>query len=359
MTGMVAQFLNSNSHFVFVLGIVVSFAICFFVWLFQFGRLSDNHSLFTGPQRIHLDPTPRIGGLGVVIAMLAQAMFLSDEAGQMVLLIVLGALPLFIAGFLEDLTNSISPSVRLLVSFIAGVGVCGFTGVWVTDVDILALNNILAISGVGIFFTVLAVASLANAFNIIDGLHGLSIGTAILMSATIGFIAMQSNDTTLLAVAACLVASLLGALILNFPFGKIFVGDGGAYFIGVIIAALAVLLPERNSVMSPFVSAIIVLYPFYELVRSFLRRLIDNGAATMQPDNKHLHSVFFILVRQRLRVRTCFQNSFASFCVLTLPLMNCLWAVKYFDDRDKLIIGILLFIVVYETLMRVIRKKLV
>ena len=76
-------------------------------------------------------------------------------------------------------------------------------------------------------------------------------------------------------LSICLVASLFGVFLFNFPFGKIFVGDGGAYFIGAVIAAMAVLLPERNNSVSPYASAIIVIYPFYELMRSFLRRLVE------------------------------------------------------------------------------------
>ena len=52
------------------------------------------------------------------------------------------------------------------------------------------------------------------------------------------------------------------------------------------------------------------------------------------------------------------QNSLASCAVLILPLMNCIWALNYFDDREKLIIGLLGFIVVYEAAMRVLRNKL-
>jgi UDP-N-acetylmuramyl pentapeptide phosphotransferase/UDP-N-acetylglucosamine-1-phosphate transferase len=290
--------------------------------------------------------------------MFVQAWFLPDEVSHLGLLILSAVLPVFLAGFAEDVTNAVPPRFRLLASFIAGVGFCGLTGVWVTDVELSAANYFLSISAVGIGFTVLAIAALSNAFNIIDGLNGLSIGTAFFMSLTIGILAVHGNDATMMALATCLSASFLGVLLFNFPFGKIFVGDGGAYFMGAMIAAMAVLLPERNDAVSPYASAIIVIYPFYELMRSFLRRLVGNGAAPMQPDNKHLHSMVFRFVRQHCPVKGVLQNSLASCAVLILPLMNCIWALNYFDDRDKLIIGLLGFIVVYEAAMRVLRNKL-
>ena len=78
------------------------------------GRLTNKHDSFRGPQKIHTDPTPRVGGLGLVIAMFAQALFLPDEASQLVLMILVAALPVFLSGFAEDVTNSVSPRVRLL-----------------------------------------------------------------------------------------------------------------------------------------------------------------------------------------------------------------------------------------------------
>ena len=352
------QQLSKQSPFAIGLGAAVGFVFCLAVHMSPLRHLTNNYYSFLGPQKIHTDPTPRIGGLGLIIAMFVQALFLPDESSQLLLMILVAVLPVFLSGFAEDVTNSVSPRVRLLTSFIAGVSFCGLTGIWVTDVELWVANYILSINGVGFMFTVLALASLSNAFNIIDGLNGLSIGTALLMSLTIAVLATHGNDSVMMVLATCFAASLFGVLLFNFPFGKIFVGDGGAYFMGAMIAAMAVLLPERNDVVSPYASAIIVIYPFYELMRSFLRRLVGDGAAPMQPDSKHLHSMMFQFVRQHCPVKSALQNSIASCVVFILPLLNCVWALSYFDDRDKLIIGMLGFIVVYEATMRVLRKKL-
>ena len=97
---------------------------------------------------------------------------------------------------------------------------------------------------------------------------------------------------------------------------------------GAMIGAMAVLLPERNDALSPYASAIIVIYSFYELMRSFLRRLVGNVAGSMQPDNKHLHSMMFRFVGQHCSVKSVLQNSIASCVPLILPLMNCIWALN-------------------------------
>ena len=237
-------------------------------------------------------------------------------------MILVAVLPVFLSGFAEDVTNSVSPRVRLLTSFIAGAGFCGLTGVWVDGCRTVASELCSINNRCWFIFTVLAIASLSNAFNIIDGLNGLSIGTALIMSLTIAVLATHGNDSIMMVLATCLAASLFGVFLFNFPFGKIFVGDGGAYFMGAMIAGNGCFAPERNDVVSPYASAIIVIYPFYELMRSFLRRLVGDGAAPMQPDNKHLHSMMFRFVRQHCPVKSALQNSIASCVVLILPLIE-------------------------------------
>ena len=115
------QQLSEQSLFAMGLGTAVAFFFCLSVHLSPSGRLTNNHHSFLGPQKIHTDPTPRIGGLGLIIAMFVQALFLPDEASQLVLIILVAVLPVFLSGFAEDVTNSVSPRVRLLTSFIAGV----------------------------------------------------------------------------------------------------------------------------------------------------------------------------------------------------------------------------------------------
>lgn len=349
---------SKNSALAIYLGTFVTIVFCLAVCFAPLSQHKNGSHLIHGPQTIHTYPTPRIGGLGVFIALWLQALFMSGDSVHFAFAVLMGVTPVFCFGFAEDITNFISPSIRLLASLFAGFGFCVFTGVWITNVDLSWANKILTISGVGIFFTALAIAALSNAFNIIDGLNGLSIGTALMIALTIAILASLQSDDVVLLLSVCLASTLTGIFLFNFPLGKIFIGDGGAYLMGAMIASLAVLLSERNEGVSPFASALLVSYPFYELLRSFLRRLIVSDGAPMQPDNKHLHSLMFSYIRRRIRLKAVFSNSLASCVILLLPIMSCIWALRYFDDRDKLVIGILLLILAYETAMRVLRKKL-
>lgn len=121
--------LSEQGLFAIGLGAAVGCAFCLAVHLSPLRHLTNNHHSLRGPQKIHTAPTPRIGGLDLIIAMFVRALFLSDEAKQFVLLILVAMLPVFLSGFAEDVTNSVLLRVRLLTSFIAGFGFCGFAGV--------------------------------------------------------------------------------------------------------------------------------------------------------------------------------------------------------------------------------------
>ncbi|MBK7655484.1 MAG: glycosyltransferase family 4 protein, partial [Betaproteobacteria bacterium] len=95
-------------------------------------------------------------------------------------------------------------------------------------------------------FTAFAIAGLSNPINIIDGFNGLASGAVLISLASLGLIAFQVNDLDLMRMCFILSGATLGFVVLNFPFGKIFLGDGGAYLLGFTLAWTSVLLLLRN-----------------------------------------------------------------------------------------------------------------
>lgn len=88
-----------------------------------------------------------------------------------------------------------------------------------------------------------------------------------------------------------MAAIVAGFFVVNFPFGKLFLGDAGAYFAGYLVATLAVMLPARNPEVSPWVSLLILGYPVTETVVSMVLRLRDKGVHPSEPDAAHLHHI--------------------------------------------------------------------
>ena len=276
--------------------LLASFLTCLILVLTKkwHGSLSMDSS--TGIQKVHTSPTPRIGGIGIAIGVLAGFAASSHDivaADKRAILstILLAGIPAFIFGLLEDLTKKVSVKTRLLATMASGILGWGITGMSVTHADLPGLDYFLGFTLVSVLFTAFAVGGIANSINIIDGLNGLASGTSIIILAAFGIIARQVGDIPLAFTCLVIAGAVSGFFLINWPWGKIFLGDGGAYFLGFTLAWIAVLLPERNSSISPWTSFLICLYPVLEVAISVTRRALRDGYSPTEPDLSHLHSL--------------------------------------------------------------------
>jgi UDP-N-acetylmuramyl pentapeptide phosphotransferase/UDP-N-acetylglucosamine-1-phosphate transferase len=144
---------------------------------------------------------------------------------------------------------------------------------------------------VSVIFTAFAVGGVANSINIIDGFNGLASTMSTLAFVGYAMIAWQVGDTTLAGVSLVLAACVWGFFWVNWPFGKLFLGDGGSYFIGFALAWVAVLLIERNPSVSAFAALMVCVHPVTEVLFSIYRRKIRKEHPGM-PDRLHFHSLF-------------------------------------------------------------------
>src|SRR3546814_17428537 len=97
----------------------------------------------------------------------------------------------------------------------------------------------------------IAVGGSTHALNIVDGMNGLAGMIATLMALSLALVALQVQDIPIFLISAALASATLGFLVWNFPFGRVFLGDGGAYFLGFMLAELAVQLVVRNPSVRP------------------------------------------------------------------------------------------------------------
>lgn len=278
------------------IALAASFITCLALVLTQKWHGSFSMDSSSGVQKVHSTPTPRIGGIGIAIGVCAG--FAASSHGiaaaekRMILgAILMAGIPAFIFGLLEDLTKKISVKIRLLATMASGVLGWGITGTSLTHVDIPGVDYLLSFTIISVIFTAIAVGGVANSINIIDGLNGLTAGTALIILAAFGIIARQVGDIPLAFTCMIIAGSVAGFFFVNWPKGKIFLGDGGAYFLGFTLAWIAVLLPERNSNISPWTSLLICSYPIIEVGFSVLRRSLREGYSPTQPDFFHLHSL--------------------------------------------------------------------
>lgn len=250
----------------------------------------------SGVQKVHTSPTPRIGGIGIAVGILAGYTASSHgiaAAEKRVILsaILLAGIPAFLFGLLEDVTKKVSVKIRLVATMASGALGWGLTGVSLTHVDIPGIDWLLGFTVVSVAVTAIAVGGVANSINIIDGLNGLTAGTALIILAAFGVIARQVGDIPLAFTCLIIAGAVGGFFLMNWPNGKIFLGDGGAYFLGFTLAWISVLLPERNTSVSPWTSLLICSYPIIEVAFSILRRTLREGYSPTEPDFSHLHSL--------------------------------------------------------------------
>ena len=286
-----------------VLALAVSFAICMLniATAGWHGRYSNDLDT-DGVQKVHDRIVPRIGGLGVFAGVLAVAAYgFLDTASVLpgtpartaMLGLLFASIPAFASGSMEDLTKAVSPRARLLCIVGSAALAAWLLAAQLPRLDTWGIDTALAVAPLSIAITLLGVAGVTNSINIIDGFHGVAGITVVIILCGMGVLAWQAGDDVITQLAVAGIGATIGFLILNYPTGRIFLGDGGAYFLGFWIAEIAVLMVVRNPKINAWQILAIYAYPVIEVLFSIYRRKILYGALARAPDRLHLHSLFY------------------------------------------------------------------
>jgi UDP-N-acetylmuramyl pentapeptide phosphotransferase/UDP-N-acetylglucosamine-1-phosphate transferase len=283
----------------------ISFLASFLIilWVVRYSLLHERYTAdsdLSGVQKFHSAAVPRVGSIGVflgVLLALSVRYFQNTEVSTFGLLLVAASLPAFLAGLIEDLTKRVGVRARLFAT-VASAGLAGyFLNAWLSSVQILGIDNLmLAYPFVAIAITCFAVGGVANAFNIIDGYHGLSAMVAVIILSGTAYVAFQVSDYSIMISALAMIGALLGFLVWNYPRGLIFLGDSGAYFVGFWIAELSVLLTSRHSEVSKWFPLLLCFYPIFETLFTIYRRVILKRVHPGMPDASHLHQLIYMRV---------------------------------------------------------------
>jgi UDP-N-acetylmuramyl pentapeptide phosphotransferase/UDP-N-acetylglucosamine-1-phosphate transferase len=345
--------LTAAFAFAFAITLLTCLAICLSQKWHARWSLDQSH----GVQKFHTNPTPRVGGVAIYLG-ITSSLYLLDEAETSLMLpLVLASIPAFMFGLTEDLTKKVGVLIRLAATFASGILAWFLSGISLNRLDILGVDWLLGWPVISVIFTAFAVAGIANAINIVDGFNGLASGLVTISLATLGFVAQSVGDIILMNVCILLIAVVLGFMVMNFPFGKIFMGDGGAYLIGFCLAWVAVLLPMRNPSISPWCSLLACIYPILEVLFSIARRL-SRKLHPGHPDRLHFHSLVKTrIVRKRLAALSpVLINSAVSPLIWCLSALPCIFAVTFANNLTPLVFSVSLFAICYQLLyLRLIR----
>jgi UDP-N-acetylmuramyl pentapeptide phosphotransferase/UDP-N-acetylglucosamine-1-phosphate transferase len=273
------------------------------------------------------------------------------------------ALIAFTGGIIEDYTGNVSAARRLGLTIVAGLLAYFLLDARIDRLDLPFSAWPIPWVWLALPVSVLAVAGIANAVNIIDGFNGLASVVTICMLLSLGYVALQVNDMFVLVAALMVAGATAGFLIWNYPVGLIFLGDGGAYFIGFMLGELALLLVIRNPQVSTWYAALLLIYPAFETLFSAYRRMFVRGKSPAMPDGIHLHSLIFRRIVQwavgRKEGRALLRrNSLTSPYLWTFSLMAVIPATMFWRNTTLLMIFCLLFMVTYLWLYaRIVRFK--
>ncbi len=338
-------------------GLAVTFVGCVFLVMTKrwHGKVSMDEA--QGIQKFHTAPTPRVGGVPIVLGLWVAWLNAEQLLQELVLPILIAGMPAFLFGFAEDITKRVSVLQRLLATFASGVLAWYITDYSLTRVDVWGVDSLLQITVISVIFTAFAVGGVANSINIIDGFNGLASTASSLAFLGYGLIAYQLGDTTLAGVSLVLAACVWGFFWVNWPFGKIFLGDGGSYFVGFSLAWVAVMLLARNPSVSAFAVLLVCVHPVIEVVFSIYRRKIKS-AHPGHPDRLHFHS----LVKQRY-VRRWFaglsvgmRNSITGLLVGSMTLTAVCFASLTYNSVSLSLLGFVVlglgYVAIYARMVR-------
>ena len=319
-----------------------------------------------GAQKFHVHAVTRIGGIPIFLAVVLTSIFsIAREpalAPWLSALIACGAIALS-GGIAEDYTGKVAPSRRLWLTMLAAL-----LAYWLLDARLERLDlpwGPLRFESAWIVLpaTVIAVAGIANAVNIIDGFNGLASMVSICMLMSLAYVAFQIGDMFVLVAALIVAGSAAGFLIWNYPVGLIFLGDGGAYFIGFLLGELSLLLVMRNPEVSTWYAALLLIYPAFETLFSAYRRMFVRGKSPAMPDGIHLHSLIFRRIVRwtvgRKEARALMKrNARTSPYLWLFSLMAVMPATLFWANTVMLMVFCLLFIISYVWLYaRIVRFK--
>ncbi len=327
------EILFFNENFVMWETFILAFMITYISIppLIEVARVKN---LYDVPNRrtSHENITPTLGGIAIFSGFVISSMiFVNISKIPYIQYILAGSIVIFFLGLKDDITG-LSP-LKKFVGQIIAAGI-------IIDLGGVRLSSLHGFAGIGAlnyassdFLSLFVIVAIVNAFNLIDGIDGLSSGVGILVSLTFGtwFYLIGKLQLALLAIA------LIGALLAFFRFNffskkhKIFMGDIGSLLVGFILSIFAIKFNELNHSpglnstfyvkAAPAVSIGILIIPIFDTVRVMIIRMA-RGLSPFKPDKRHMHHYLLELTGSHRKATTILLIINVLFIVISFLLRN-------------------------------------
>jgi len=257
-------------------------------------KASDRYGLAArAPEAHHTHqvPVPRLGGVGLAGAMVSvlAVFFFWQGSGFLLLnerwLVIPCSLAMFGLGLWDDLFSL--GARRKFCGQLLIASVTFFCGIGIFHFRIPVTGQIIDLGSWAWPVTVFWLVAMTNLINLIDGVDGLAGGICLMLMTLLMYVSLQAG--LLPVVAAGMVGALVGFLRFNFPPARIYLGDGGAYFLGFFIGCSTIVTSQKGAIAAALVAPLFVLaLPIIDTSLAILRRGV-RGLPLFRPDRKHIH----------------------------------------------------------------------
>ena len=223
---------------------------------------------------LHQVPTPKLGGLAILIGVLVAAVLFMPWA-PLTRAVLVGAIVIAGVGVIDDVFEL--PAWAKLIGQIAAAMIPVFNQVWVGDFTLPFVGGVnlhdplfrhvpvLGTVRLGEVLTVLGFVAVMNVINFIDGVDGLAAGVCVISATTLAVIAISLDRTGAGVLAATCAGASLGFLRHGFPPASSFMGDTGSNLLGYLLATITVLgALKTNAVVALFFPLIVLAVPILD-----------------------------------------------------------------------------------------------
>jgi len=284
--------------------IIIIFGLIFFKYFvlvlrkYNLRILIDDH--LNKPQAFHESPVPTIGGLGLFLSFLIVYFYFLLFKNIIFFEYLIFCSLIFFIGLADDLKINIKPTIRLAIMIGLLLLLIKYNNFYIEHTGIETLDYWIAGSNVfSLIFICLCFLFTINGANLIDGFNGLLGIHSLIIFVNLFLINFLNGNNDLANFLLFEIIILMVFIIFNFPKAKIFLGDGGSYFLGTFIAISTIQTSIANPEISPFYFCILLFYLFFEVFFSFFRKLIKEKISPVKPDKSHLHMLLYkILIKK-------------------------------------------------------------
>ena len=264
---------------------------------------------------------------------------------------------IFCVGFLSDIKKINSPKLRFIIQTLIVLGVVYFSSITVPQTKIIFLDQLLTNNTFRIFFSIFCILIIINGCNFIDGVNTSLVGYCLIISLSLHYLDLNGVEISQIVDFYNLIPVLIALLILNF-FNKLYLGDGGSYFLGLLFALCLINTYQINNNISPYFVVCLLWYPAFENLFSILRKK-KLSRSPLDPDTNHLHQMIFLYLKKNFNIKSIYLNTMTGMIINIYNLMCIVIATQFYSHTKTQILIITVNIIVYLFLYRkLLHKKL-